>query len=40
LAELLASPSFDAYLTLAVTAAMFALFVTEIYPAEVVAMAG
>ena len=40
LADLFASPHFTAYLTLAVLAVMFLLFVLEIYPVEVTAMVG
>ena len=40
MAELFASPNFPAYFTLAVLAAMFIVFVLEIYPVEVTAMLG
>jgi len=40
LADLFASPHFAAYLTLAVLAVMFLLFVLETYPVEVTAMVG
>ena len=40
LTDLFASPHFSAYLTLAVLAAMFLLFVLETYPVEVTAMVG
>ena len=39
-ADLFASPHFAAYLTLAVLAVMFLLFVLETYPVEVTAMVG
>ena len=39
IAELL-SPTMQAVLTLAVVAGMFAMFIRETYPAEVVAIAG
>ena len=38
--EIFAHPQFHAYLTLAVVAAMFVVFLREIYPVEVTAMAG
>lgn len=38
--DLLASPHFPAYVTLAVLAAMLVLFVLEVYPVEVTAMLG
>ena len=40
LTDLLANPNFPAYFTLAVLAAMFVVFVLEIYPVEVTAMLG
>jgi di/tricarboxylate transporter len=40
LAEVFAQPHFAAYLTLAVLAAMFVLFVLEVFPVEVTAMLG
>ena len=40
MSELLASPDFPAFLTLGILAAMFVVFVLEIYPVEVTAMLG
>ena len=40
LADLFAHPHFQAYFTLAVLVAMFALFVLEVFPVEVTAMLG